>query len=55
MMDTEMTSTCFNYVDCDVPAGMTLDEFRRRRVRPERPRLIARRPGLIARMRFWRH
>jgi hypothetical protein len=26
---------------------MTLDEFRRRRVRPERP-------GLIARMRFWR-
>jgi hypothetical protein len=42
-----MTSTCFNYVDCDVPTGMTLDEFRRRRVRPERP-------GLIARMRFRR-
>jgi hypothetical protein len=38
----------FKYVDCDVPDGMTLDEYRRRRVRPGRP-------GLVARMRFWRH
>jgi len=48
MIGVEMTSSCFKYVNCDVPAGMTLDEFRRRRVRPERP-------GLLARMRFWRH
>jgi hypothetical protein len=37
----EMTSTSFHYVDCDVPAGMTLDEYRRRRVRPSRLGLMA--------------
>jgi hypothetical protein len=48
-MNGEMTSNGFKYVDCDVPAGMTLEEFRRRKVRPARP-------GLIARLRLlWRH
>jgi hypothetical protein len=37
-----MTTTCFKYVSCDVPAGQTLDEHRRRRVRPRRRGLLAR-------------
>jgi hypothetical protein len=47
MITDEMTSTCFKYLDCDVPAGMTLEEYRRRRVR--RPRV-----GLLARLRLRR-
>ena len=31
-----MTSHSFNYVDCDVPEGMTLDEYRRRHAPPAR-------------------
>jgi hypothetical protein len=39
----------FNYVECDIPEGMTLDEWRRRnRVAP------AQRP-LGARLRWLRH
>jgi hypothetical protein len=45
MITIEMTSDCFQYVSCDVPAGLTLDEYRRRRVRPARR-------GLFARLRF---
>ena len=37
-----MPSSCFKYVSCDVPAGKTLDEYRRRRVRPQRRGLLAR-------------
>ena len=29
-----MTSDSFHYVNCDLPAGMTIAEYRRRRVRP---------------------
>ena len=42
-VDTEdMTSTPLVYVDCDVPEGMTLDEYRRRKVRPVRRGLRSR-------------
>jgi hypothetical protein len=36
-----MTSHSFNYVECDVPEGMTLDEYRCRRARPARRGLVA--------------
>ncbi len=26
----------FRYVECDIPEGMTLDEWRRRRIHPRR-------------------
>jgi len=42
MIGLEMTTSCFKYVNCDVPAGETLDEYRRRRVRPHRRGLLAR-------------
>jgi hypothetical protein len=42
MIGSTMRSTCFKYVSCDVPAGKTLDEYRRRRVRPRRRGLLAR-------------
>ena len=42
MITIEMTTSCFEYVSCDVPAGETLDEYRRRRVRPQRRGLMAR-------------
>jgi hypothetical protein len=42
MITVEMTTSCFKYVSCDVPAGETLDEYRRRRVRPQRRGLMAR-------------
>jgi len=42
MITDEMASTCFKYLDCDVPAGMTLEEYRRRRARQPRPGLFAR-------------
>jgi hypothetical protein len=42
MITAEMTTSCFKYVSCDVPAGETLDEYRRRRVRPQRRGLMAR-------------
>jgi hypothetical protein len=31
-----------NYIECDVPAGMTLVEWRRTRQAPARPRLRSR-------------
>ena len=37
-----MPSSCFKYVSCDVPAGKTLDEYRRRRARRRRRGLLAR-------------
>jgi hypothetical protein len=45
MITVEMTTSCFKYESCDVPAGETLDDYRRRRVRPIRR-------GLLARLRF---
>jgi hypothetical protein len=42
MIQVEMISSSFHYVDCDVPAGMTIEEYRRRRIRP------AHRAGLMA-------
>jgi hypothetical protein len=47
-MDDAMSSTCFKYVNCDVPADETLDEYRRRRVRPARR-------GLLFRLRLRLH
>jgi hypothetical protein len=38
----EMTNSSFKYVSCDVPAGQTLAEHRRRRTRPRRRGLLAR-------------
>jgi hypothetical protein len=46
MITVEMTPSCFQYVSCDVPAGETLDEYRRRRRRVRPPR-----GGLMARLR----
>jgi len=42
MIEQAMASSSFEYVNCDVPAGKTLDEYRRRRVRPHRRGLLAR-------------
>jgi hypothetical protein len=42
MIEGAMPSSCFKYVNCDVPAGKTLDEYRRRRVRRRRRGLLAR-------------
>jgi hypothetical protein len=43
MSSTSLPSTAFMYVDCDVPAGMTLDAWRRRasdKPRKRRRRLV---------------
>jgi hypothetical protein len=36
-------SHSFLYVDCDIPVGVTVDEWRRRTVRPTRRRLLRKR------------
>jgi hypothetical protein len=42
MIEGAMPSSCFKYVSSDVPAGKTLDEYRRHRVRRRRRSLLAR-------------
>jgi hypothetical protein len=49
-----MPSSCFNYLDCDVPAGMTLEEYRRRRARLARPGLLTRLRSRASRVRVRR-
>jgi hypothetical protein len=48
MSSTPLPSTAFMYVDCDVPAGMTLDTWRRRPSEkpPKRRRRVVFLPGL---------
>jgi hypothetical protein len=53
--DVVLPATAFVYVDCDVPAGMTLDEWRRSRNRARRIALLdahrERRAALVANLR----
>jgi hypothetical protein len=41
-----------NYLECDVPDGLTLTEWRRRRLAERR---LAERPALLPRLRSRRH
>jgi hypothetical protein len=55
--DRLLPATAFAYVHCDVPASMTLDEWRLGRNRARRAARLGarreRRPGLVANLRRW--
>ena len=52
MATNHLTSTSFAYVECDIPEGQTLDEWRRERAAARRAERPARRLLRLPRLRL---